>query len=178
MTLYKACTPDVQVNGDTILSTVAGSGDEDQVRQILTECGIVDPAAGEWYPQQAWLDAFKRINDEVGPRTLFGMGKALPVRSHWPPASSIETALPAIDVQYHANHRGGDIGSYKYESTGKKKARIIASNPYPCDFDLGIITSVATRYKPASSQYITTRHDDARPCRLHGAETCTYLVEW
>jgi hypothetical protein len=180
MASFKAFAPGVEVNGETVLSVVVGvPGGESLARRILAESGIADPQAGKWYPQQAWLDAFKKLADEVGPRTLFTIGKAIPENAQWPPfVNSIETALPSIDMAYHMNHRGGDIGKYGFESAGERSARMVCRNPYPCDFDRGIISSVATRFKPATVAVVTTRHDDTQPCRAKGADSCTYLVNW
>ena len=180
MSVFKAFAPGVEVNGETVLSVVTGvPGGEGLALEILSESGITDPQPGKWYSQQAWLDAFKKLSEQVGPRTLFSIGKAIPANAKWPPTvTSIETALPSIDIAYHMNHRGGDIGTYAYQALGEHKAKVVCRNPYPCDFDRGIVTSVATRFKPASVAVVTTTHDDTQPCRSKGADSCTYLVEW
>jgi len=180
MAQFKAFAPGVEVNGETVLSVVAGvPGSESMARQILASCGIVDPQPGKWYPQQAWLDAFKKLAEEVGPRTLQNIGKAVPENAQWPPqVTSIETALPSIDMAYHMNHRGGDIGTYGYQKAGARGAKMVCRNPYPCEFDRGIIMSVAKRFKPADAAAVNTSHDDTQPCRSKGADSCTYIVEW
>lgn len=180
MAQFKAFAPNVEVNGETVLSVVAGvPGAEGLARKILAESGIVDPQPGHWYRQQAWLDAFRQISEQVGPRTLFSIGKAIPENAQWPPAvNSIETALPSIDIAYHMNHRGGEIGSYAYEKTGARSARMVCRNPYPCDFDRGIVISAATRFKPKDVVAVSARHDDSAPCRSKGGDACTYIVEW
>ncbi len=67
------------------------------------------------------------------------------------------------------------IGHYKYEKvSGKNEATITCNNPYPCDFDLGIISTMAKKFNKTAQ--IT--HDDKKPCRKKGAETCTYIVKW
>ena len=180
MAQFVAFAPGVEVNGETVLSVVAGlAGSEAMARQILAEVGIADPQPGKWYRQQAWLDAFKRIAEEVGPRTLQNIGKTIPENAQWPPTvNSIETALPSIDVAYHMNHRGGDIGSYAYQKTGDRTARMVCRNPYPCEFDHGIVMSVAKRFKPAGVAAVNTMHDNSQPCRSAGGDSCTYLVQW
>jgi hypothetical protein len=180
MAQFKAFAPGVEVNGETVLSVVAGvPGSEAMAKEILASCGIVDPQAGKWYPQQAWLDAFKKLADEVGPRTLQNIGKAIPENAQWPPTvTSLDTALPSIDMAYHMNHRGGDIGTYGYQKIGDRGARMVCRNPYPCEFDRGIIISVAKRFKPADVAAVNTTHDDTQPCRSKGGDSCTYVVEW
>ncbi len=180
MAQFKAFAPGVEVNGETVLSVIAGvPGSEAMAKQILASCGITDPMPGKWYRQQAWLDAFNKLADEVGPRTLLNIGKAIPEKAQWPPTvTSIETALPSIDVAYHMNHRGGDIGTYAYQQIGDRSARMVCRNPYPCEFDRGIIMSAAKRFKPADVVALSVTHDDSQPCRSKGADSCTYLVAW
>ena len=180
MAQFQAFAPGVEVNGETVLSVVAGLGGfEATARQILAENGVVDPQPGKWYRQQAWLDSFKAIATKIGPSALFNIGKAIPDQAQWPPqVTSLETALPSIDMAYHMNHRGGDIGNYGYESTGPTSARMVCRNPYPCEFDRGIVTSVARRFKPKDVMIVSVEHDKTAPCRAKGADSCTYLVSW
>ena len=180
MAEFRAFAPGVEVNGETVLSVVAGLGGfEAAARKILADSGIADPRPGEWYPQQAWLDAFKAISTRVGPSALFNIGKAIPENAQWPPSvTTIETALPSIDLAYHMNHRGGEIGHYLYMSTGPRSVRMVCRNPYPCHFDRGIVTAVARRFKPRDVVTVTTTHDDGAPCRAKGEDSCTYLVNW
>ena len=76
------------------------------------------------------------------------------------------------------NHRDGDIGIYGFQSTGPKSAKMVCRNPYPCDFDQGIIEAMAIRFKPQDCPAVSVRHDDSAPCRQNGADSCTYLVTW
>ena len=55
---------------------------------------------------------------------------------------------------------------------------MICKNPYPCDFDKGIIKAVAKKFKPKDSVNIIVEHDESAPCRKKGADSCTYLVSW
>ncbi|MBI5030397.1 MAG: hypothetical protein HZB51_07710 [Chloroflexi bacterium] len=111
--------------------------------------------------------------------TLLMIGRQIPQNAKWPPdVDTIEKGLRSIDVAYHMNHRGGEIGSYRFEPTGKNSAKMICQNPYPCDFDLGIIDAVAHKFKPANVPMVTVKHDDSQPCRKKGADSCTYLINW
>lgn len=51
-------------------------------------------------------------------------------------------------------------------------------NPYPCDFDHGIISAMARRFQPKDSLVVHVEHMDSEPCRKQGADSCSYLVEW
>ena len=54
-------------------------------------------------------------------------------------------------MAYHMNHRNGIIGDYKFEKTSDTSAKIICTNPYPDEFDKGIITTMARRFAPEKS---------------------------
>jgi hypothetical protein len=180
MAQYVAMSPNVEVNGETVFAVVAGMGTFRSIAlEILAENGIEDPKPGIWYPQQKWLDAFKRISASLGANTLFAIGIKIPENAQFPPdIDTIEKALQSIDVAYHMNHRNGDIGEYKFENAGLKSARMICRNPYPCAFDRGIITAMAKRFKLQENIMPSVKHDDSAPCRNRGADSCTYTVNW
>jgi hypothetical protein len=180
MAQFIAFEPNVEVNGETVLAIVDGmEAFAGRARQILAQCGIVDAKPGGWYRQQSWLDAFRIIAKTVGPKTLFLIGTRIPENANFPPQiDSIDKALAAIDVAYHMNHRGGEIGTYGYKSTSSNSATMVCKNPYPCDFDRGIIEAMAKRFKPKGSLIVRVSHDDAAGCRKEGGDSCTYRVTW
>lgn len=177
MALFKAFSPEVEVNGETVLSVVDGLGSfKRQAYAILEENGIKDPQPGRWYPQQKWLDAFKEIGSRLGKNTLFVIGSKVPDNAKFPPEiDSIEKALSSIDVAYHMNHKGGEIGSYSFKSTGPRSAKMVCKNPYPCDFDRGIIEAMAKRFKPSDGA-IKVEHEGV--CRHTSGDSCSYAVSW
>ncbi len=179
MAQFKAMASGVEVNGETVLSIVAGMGMfKTRALQVLADCGIASPQPGKWYPQQAWLDAFARISEAQGPALLNLIGRKIPEHAQFPPEiDAIAKALAAIDVAYHMNHRGGEIGSYAFQADGARGARMVCRNPYPCAFDRGIIEAMANRFKPADSKGVEVVHD-AGDCRRQGADACTYRVRW
>ncbi|MFW9997033.1 MAG: hypothetical protein ACFFD4_33630 [Candidatus Odinarchaeota archaeon] len=185
MAQFVANDRNVLVNGRTIMSIVDGMGlFSSLVEYFFHRAGLPRPCEivadeNHWYPQQKWLDAFRLISEKVGAKTLFLIGKKIPENAAFPPdINNIEAALESINIAYHMNHknyREGGIGSYGYEKTpGKNEAIMVCDNPYPCDFDLGIITAMAKRF----SRWAIVTHDDSQPCRKHGAESCTYTVTW
>lgn len=193
MAQFAAFDPAVEVNGETVLSIVNGMGSfKNMAIKVLADNGITEAKAGSWYPQQSWLNAFKSISGTVGGTTLFNIGKAIPESAKFPPdINSIEKALAAIDVAYHMNHRiRGEalfnpstgimkegIGHYGFKKESDKKIVMVCNNPYPCDFDRGIIQAMASKFKPAGA-IISAVHDDSQPCRKKGADSCTYTVTW
>ncbi len=180
MAMFKTLAPGVEVNGETVLSIVNRMGIfKKQAYEILRKNGIVDPKPGQWYSQQSWLNAFKTISDELGQATLSIIGKKIPDNAQWPPeVDNIEKALGSIDVAYHMNHRNGEIGHYKFEKVGDREFKITCNNPYPCDFDKGLIEAVALKFKPADVIGLRVKHDDSKPCRKKGHDSCTYIVTW
>jgi hypothetical protein len=179
MAQFKAFAPQVEVSGDSISALVEGMGAfKPMGLQVLAEHGILEPQPGKWYPKQAYLDGFKKIADKLGVATLKGIGKKIPEKAAWPPnVNSIASALASIDVAYHMNHRGGEIGHYRFEKTGEKSGKMVCQNPYPCAFDQGIVEAAAKKFAPAGA-LVKVTHDDTRPCRQKGGESCTYLVSW
>ncbi|GHM99350.1 hypothetical protein WSM22_08400 [Cytophagales bacterium WSM2-2] len=173
----------VEVLGQSILSLInALPVGRDSRSQILTSQGIKDLKANHWYPQGQVLKAYEAISKQLGNSTLFAIGKAVLDNAIFPPEiSNLEKAMQSLDVAYKMNHRGGEIGHYKvitFDSKGKK-AVIECKNPYPSEFDRGIISSVLRRFKPADASYkYDVVLDTDQPTRLNGADSCTYNVTW
>ncbi|BDU73016.1 hypothetical protein [Mesoterricola silvestris] len=179
MKTFEAASQEVEVNGETVLSVVAGlSFGADRARRVLASHGIEDPQPGAWFPQQRWLDAFREIAGTLGPNTLYAIGLRIPDRALFPEGpASMEEALAAIDTAYRMNHRGGPIGSYRFQALGPRCGRVVCDNPYPSDFDRGLIMAVAERHKPRGSTPEVTLEPDL-PTRKTGGETCTFRVTW
>ena len=189
----------IEVNGTTIMSVANSMTFKFQVKTIFIEAGLPAPEdivgdANHWYSQQSWLNAFKIIAKKVGDKILFKIGKSIPENAVFPPEiDNIEKGLQAVDVAYHMNHRNRDgkvlfdptkppdkamlegIGHYFYKKIPSENMAIITcENPYPCDFDRGIITTMAEKFNSTA----TVSHDDSKPCRKQGAKSCNYIVSW
>lgn len=179
MAQYKAFSSGVEVNGETVMAIVDGLGIfKNTALKILEENGISNPVKGSWYLQQAWLNSFKEIAETIGQRTLMEIGTKIPDNAIFPSGiENIEKALAAIDIAYHLNHRGGEIGSYKFEKLGEGTVKITCNNPYPCNFDKGIIFAMANKYKP-ENVFVNLDHVETAPCRNKGDDSCTYIVKW
>src|SRR5262249_48864316 len=143
----------------------------------------------KWYPMSTWVNAMHAIVEEVGPTTAFMVGRRVPEFATLPPQiNDVLSSLHAIDGGYHLNHRREGtvmfdpqkgvmlegIGHYACEAEPEKhRARMICDNPYPCDFDRGIITAFAARFEPTAA----VTHE-AGACRKNGDASCIYLVQW
>ncbi len=170
----------VEVIGQAVLSVVAGMGSMKALAlRILEENGIKDPQPEHWYMQKDWLNAFKNISDKIGPVTLKVIGKAIITNAKFPPEiNTLEDALSLLDKAYHLNHRGGEIGYYKYTKIDDCKASMECNNPYPTAFDHGLIESMVQRYKPADSIRGKVSLDESKSNRSSGGDSDTFIIEW
>jgi len=179
MKTFVASSPKVEVNGETIHSVIDGMGVfKTTAIKILSDNGIVNLKSGEWYSQQSWLNAFKTIAEKVGNSTLYNIGQKIPENAQFPPEiDDIYKALSAINVAYHMNHRNGEIGEYKYEKTAEKSVKITCTNPYPDDFDKGIISQMGKKFAP-SGTVVNVIIDESMPTRSKGADSTVFFVTW
>ena len=74
------------------------------------------------------------------------------------------------------NHRGGDAGKYEYIKTGKNQAKVICTNPYPDEFDMGLLLGIVAKFMPGKGVNIDI--DETLPTRSKGADSTTYLITW
>jgi hypothetical protein len=149
---------------------------------------VIDRQA--WYPIESWLAAFDGFAETVGPRALQQIGQHVPKYAAVPPGiNDIHGAIGAVDVGYHMNHRKNGkvmfdpttgsvapgIGNYGYTAVpGERKIISVCENPYPCDFDRGILMAFTLKFERLGRVV----HDDRAPCRKSGARSCTYVVTW
>ena len=195
---FRAFEPGVEVFGASVGAFIdAFKLFPSVVLKCLVKNGIgtmvgknVEIDRGRWYPQEAWLAAWEEIATSVGPRACYTIGRQVPKHAVFPPTvTDVKAAIASIDVAYHMNHRKNGkpmfdpgtgqktkgIGSYGFEPVrGEKKIKSLCENPYPCDFDRGLIAEVAARFELQSRVV----HDDGAPCRSKGGSSCTYTVSW
>lgn len=183
---------EIEASGDSITSVIVGMGAfESMARRFLREAGLDEVRPGQWYSTAAWLRAFTEIAKKVGPRTLYFIGTKIPETALLPPGiDDVLGALQAIDPGYHLNHRANGrpmfdlgsgrmeegIGHYSLVASDERSARMRCDNPYPCDFDLGIIHGFATRF--AREPVLVKVSHVAGGCRKNGNTACEYDVEW
>ncbi len=178
MGAFKVLEKGVEVNGQTVLSVIHGMEFfEQKALKILEAQGIKDPEPGQWYCQQAWLNAFKIIADEIGPYALYCIGEKIPDNADFPEdMNTLHDQLLPFILAYHMNHRGGEIGSYEFYKVEDGEMYLTCKNPYPCEFDRGIIAGIAKQVTPGD-HYSLVLHDDSGPCREKGDGSCTYLIK-
>lgn len=193
MSQFQAINANVEVNGQTVLSIANGMGGMRSLGlRIMSENNIKDPEPGSWHNQQNWLNAFKQISSAIGSKTLFSIGKSIPENAKFPSQiDDIHKALASIDVAYHMNHRLRNtvmfnpatgqmlegIGHYRYKKISDNVVEILCDNPYPCDFDRGIIEAMARRFKPIHT-IVIDELDKTNGCRTKGDRSCLYRISW
>lgn len=195
---FEPFEPGIDVSGAAVRSVVDGFKNFTVVAaQFLLAQGIGTANADgtvtlkdeEWYPQAAWLRAFRQISEVIGERVLFDIGMAIPRTALVPPnVTDVVSVVRGIDVAYHMNHRkGGEamfnpstgemregIGHYGCKVEGPRKIVSVCETPYPCAFDRGLVTAFALRFATG----VKVVHQDGTPCRAKGGHSCTYEVTW
>jgi len=175
MSEYLAFEPQVEVLGAAIMSVSAGLGD--RAIPILEKHNLYPLHRDQWYKQQDWLDAFKELSRR-SMLDLLAIGMKIPDEAAWPPdVNDVHSALASVDIAYHMNHRNGEIGHYEYHKIGEYNGIMVCNNPYPSDFDQGIVYGTARKFcsNPASVRVML---DNKEPSRKQGAESCTYTIRW
>jgi hypothetical protein len=148
---------------------------------------IVVPTSG-WHPMDAWVATLEDILDEVGPSKMYDIGKQIPKNARFPPGiDDVRAGLGSLDVAYHMNHRRNGVVMFDpatgvmLEGIGHfrvtvedRRATLECDNPYPCDFDRGILVAMAMRFEKGAR----ISHLDEIRCRKHGLPMCRYRIEW
>jgi hypothetical protein len=146
---FQASSPQVEVDGRSVLANTDGILVGAVRRELFMSCGLHTMEPQGWSSQQQWLDVYRMINDNLGPDTLFSIGRRIPYHADFPADQmhDVPTALASINVAYHNAHRGGEIGHYKFVSRDTHHFEVHCDNPYPNEFDMGIIMSLVERFR-------------------------------
>jgi hypothetical protein len=182
MAAFEAYDESVEVNGELVGAVVKGFGVfseqyEKGATAILAEADVDTPAPDEWYPQSVWLDAFRRIANNVRPRVLERVGEQVPRFTEWPhDIETVPDALRSVDEEHQRLHRGGDAGYYRFTYVEEQCGEVTAYTPHPCPFDRGVIRGIASEHAPVNTA--VTLEETGGSCRSDGASECTYAVYW
>lgn len=156
---------------------VANGLGEDAI-PILKKHNLYPLEYEQWYMQQDWLNAFSELSERDF-MNLVAIGMKIPDSAAWPPdVKTVHDALASIDVAYHMNHRKGEIGNYSYDPTGSTSGKMVCDNPYPSDFDYGIIYRTVQKFIHEDHDGFVIRVDQSAPTRKLGGNSCTYLISW
>ncbi len=189
----------ITVNGNTVYTIVDGF---DKIRSIPNKILIANEigekndnnelliSQDEWYPQQKWLDTFRQIAEEFGDYILHQIGHKIPENADFPDwIVDIDSSIKSIDIAYHMNHQKNGIvmfnpetgemlegiGHYSYDRVKDENVIIsVCDNPYPCSFDMGILTAMAKKFEKRA-QVI---HSNPNHCRKNKKDSCKYIIRW
>lgn len=177
---YDGSLEDAEVIGRSPLSYIAAGESVSsfvgkQIANKLAEHGLEDIEPDEWYPLAIPLAMLYDMRDEYGGVRMRNMGQNVPEHVEFPPdLSSVENALRGIDQAYHQNHRGSGIGSYEFQMDGESEGVMTCENPYPCEFDKGLIQGVARKFADSPVEV----EEVGDQCRSDGEQRCEYRVSW
>jgi len=173
MSEFVSFDPRVEVASEVLLAWIAGT--EGKVVPYLEARGIADVQPGQWYGLQTALDG---LHDFSQVTSLFNAGMLIPQHAAFPPGiDDIWSAFKLLNEAYHMNHRYGEIGFYKMVQVDDHTIDMICQNPYPCEFDFGLVFCLAHRFAPNDEQ-VEVIHDKQGSCRKRGGDYCTYRVKF
>ncbi|WP_205596821.1 hypothetical protein [Halostella salina] len=146
-----------------------------QTEHKLASYGVEEIDPDGWYPIQIPLDMLYELRDDYGESSMQNMGKHIPEHVEFPPdIDGVEEALHSIGEAYQQNHRGGDVGFYEFERGDGDEGVMACENPYPCEFDQGLLRGVAEKF---TDSFVTVE-EVGDGCRSDGGGRCTYRVSW
>ncbi|WP_239014605.1 hypothetical protein [Archangium violaceum] len=175
--------PEVEVLGQSIMAMIGGMELlQARAQRILAENGIPQLEPMRWYSMRKAITAIQSIEQKIGPVTMRAVGRKIPEHAKFPSnIRLLEDALRSLDVAYQMNHRGqqsGNIGGYRFEpAKGGRGGHMICDNPYPCNFDHGIVEALCERFRPKDAMWVRVEHDP-QSCRQKGDFACTYQMTW
>ncbi len=168
--------PGVEVSGHVVFSTLAAP--DEQTKPVMERYGLGDVDPESWYPLQALLDVLQELA-ERGHFNMVAIGMTIPDVAMFPPEiNTIEDALILLGEAYQMNHRGGEIGEYVFKKTGEQIGEMLCRNPYPSDFDYGLIYRLIQKHRPDDSSKFQVARDDSISNRKNGGDACIYHVSW
>lgn len=171
MTVFKASSDQIEILGAAIIPVLKGIPVSSVSSKLLQEYHLENPVADQYYNQQQYLDLLKKINTYMD-MVLFGIGQNIFLEAVFPPdIDTFEKVFLGLDQAYHLNHRGGEIGHYNTQKIDEQSYLADCDNPYPCNFDQGIIQGIAKYF----NQRILIEHQ-TEACRMKGDEHCIYEI--
>ena len=166
----------VQINGQTINSIKKGLLSEKLATKFIVEAVGENVVEDKFYPAEAFLKALKNIGEKMNSVILKNVGTKIVESAKWPSGiDSLESAMQSISVAYKMNHRPNDsaiIGDYIYNKISERECTITATNPYPCDFDEGIVEGVSRTIE--KNVFITHLEGS---CRKNGDSQCVFQIK-
>lgn len=170
MAEFIALNPDAQVIGRAIMGVAMALGDS--AHPILQKYGLDQLDPNGWYPQQAWLDVLREV-DQGDMFDLVAIGKEVAGLVPLPgEVDSVESVIMMMGETYRFNNRNCP-GTSKCVKVGSTRIDLTISDPYPRNMVYGVIWGFARRFAPK----VIVRYPNDQPCPTE-AESCTFIVSW
>jgi len=168
-----------EVFGKAVKSILAGMmAIQSRAERMLAANGINPLIEDQWYPIEGVLKTFSDVQRQIGPHTVRSIGRKCIGVAEMPVFRTLDDALRGLGAAYMMNHRGDtNIGGYHYSAETARRGRMTCDNPYPCEFDEGLIDAVLERFRPSDAFIIRFDHDPGT-CRTRGDKHCTYNIAW
>ncbi|UYZ57639.1 hypothetical protein [Hymenobacter latericus] len=162
---YTSFDTNATINGESVRSLLAGLRLANQGPELLARHGIAEnPEPGKWYSMQAWLDVLADVEAEFGPETLYSIGLQVVDHSQFPASlHTLSQAMRGLDLTYRTNVHGQNMGYYHVVRETDHELVLHCRTPNPVPFDLGIITGLARRFKPADAVRVKVEVEPERP---------------
>lgn len=149
--------------------------------RVLKENGVdTNVPPDGWVNLEKWINSLKAIEKSFGPNTLFMIGKKVPEIIPFPKLD-FASAMNGININYLNSHKNIDKAAsyYKFTKKGEKSAIVVCTNPYPSDFDRGLIAGLSRKFAPANTtSLVEVELDTTLPSRKSGAVSCTFNLIW
>jgi len=178
---FKCDVEHAKVNGSSVSLYLSAFGSYiKRGQQTLCRYFGVDELSDDlntWYSLSKFLEAMEEFQKQFGQELIHKMGSVVFEKAVFPPElDSVEKAMQMANMAYYMNHQceEGEIGGYSWEKTSDNSGIIVSDSPYPCAFDQGLLESMVKKFAPDGK----VDHDDSKPCRHQGDDSCTFLISW
>ncbi len=165
----------VKINGRTINSIKKGLLSEKIATKFIVEAVGENVEDDKFYSAEGFLKALNNIGEKMNVVILKNVGTKIVEAAKWPSGiDSLDSAMQSISVAYKMNHQPNDseiIGDYIFNKVSERECTITATNPYPCDFDEGIVYGVARTVE----KNVFVEHMEGS-CRKKGDSKCVYRI--
>lgn len=177
MAEFVAFDSNVEVHADNPLMLIELLSNKAAATKIFEQHDII-LVPDQWYPLQNVLNAFREVS-QLDFFDMVAIGMRVPDYLNFPPQiNTVEMALGTFDMAYQIKHRNGDAGGFAFEKTGNRSGKIVCRNPYPSDFDYGVIYRIVQKFKDNATTSSSVKPDSNAPSRKNGDDSCTFLIEW
>jgi hypothetical protein len=131
----------------------------------------------DWYELSKFLNTLAEFQKRFGRDFIKNVGKGVFTNAPFPPGiDSVEKGMSMTNEAYYMNHQAspGEVGSYIWTQESDNKGVMFCDNPYPCAFDYGLLEGISQTFSPNAMVF----HDNTKPCRQKGGDSCTFIVQW